>query len=119
MKTVTAFILATLMAGAAGAQAQTIDRATMMAACQGDYFQHCSFVMPGGGRIMNCLNEVIDQISPDCAALVTAGMSCVPDVQEFCADVEPGGGQMQSCLLAHRDQLSGPCAETLATTASQ
>jgi len=111
--------LALLVAGTAQLQAQTMDRASMMSACRGDYFQHCSFVMPGGGRIMACLGEVIDRISPSCAALVTAATSCAPDVKEFCSEVEPGGGRMQTCLLAHRDELSAPCAETLATAASQ
>lgn len=119
MKFATAFALAALIAGTAQVQAQTMDRASMMNACRGDYFQHCSFVMPGGGRIMACLGKVVDQISPDCAALVTAATSCAPDVKQFCSEVEPGGGRMQTCLRAHQDELSAPCAETLATAASQ
>jgi len=119
LKTMTALALAALIAGTAQAHAQTMDRASMMSACRGDYFQHCSFVMPGGGRIMACLGEVIDQISPSCARLVTAATSCAPDVKEFCGEVEPGGGRMQTCLRAHQDALSAPCAETLAAAASQ
>jgi hypothetical protein len=119
VKTTTAFAFAALIAGTAQAHAQTMDRASMMSACRGDYFQHCSFVLPGGGRIMACLSEVIDQISPDCAAIVATASSCAPDVKEFCGEVEPGGGRMQTCLRAHQDELSAPCAETLATAASQ
>ncbi len=119
MKTTIALAVAALISGTAQVQAQTVDRATIMNACRADYFQHCSFVMPGGGRIMSCLGEVIDQISPGCAELVTAATRCAPDVKEFCSDVEPGNGRMQTCLLAHREELSGPCAETLATAASQ
>jgi len=113
-----ALALAALMAGTIQSEAQTIDRASVMKACRADYLQHCSFVMPRG-RIMSCLNEVLDQISPACAALVTAATSCAPDVKEFCADVEPGGGRIQTCLLAHRERLSGPCAKTLATSTSR
>lgn len=104
-------------ASGAGAQTPVIDRSQMMDACRADYVQHCTFVMPGGGRVMACLSDVIDQISPDCAALVSAATSCAPDVEEFCADVEPGDGRMQACLLAHREHLSGPCAATMATKA--
>jgi hypothetical protein len=114
-----ALALTAAIAGTAQVQAQTMDRASMMAACRMDYFRHCPTVMPGGGRIMACLNEVIDQISPGCAALVATGMSCAPDVKEFCADVEPRGDGMRNCLLSYRDELSGPCAAMLATAASQ
>jgi len=109
----TAFALAALIAGTAQVQAQTMDRASMMSACGGDYLQHCSFVMPGSGRIMACLGEVIDRISPSCAALVTAATSCAPDVKDFCSEVEPGDGRIQTCLRAHSGQLSGSCLETL------
>jgi hypothetical protein len=115
----TGLALAALIAGTTQADAQTMDRASMMSACRADYFQHCSFVLPGGGRIMACLSEVIDQISPSCARLVTAATSCAPDVKEFCGEVEPGGGRMQTCLRARRDELSAPCAEMLATATSQ
>jgi len=111
--------LALLVAGTAHLQAQTMDRTSMMAACRGDYFRHCPMVMPGGGRIIACLSEVIDQISPDCAALVATASTCAPDVKQFCADVQPGDGRMQTCLIAHRERLSGPCAATLATAASK
>jgi len=48
--------------GLAHAQAQQLDRASVMAACRADYLQHCTFVMPGGGRIMACLGDAIEQI---------------------------------------------------------
>ncbi len=111
--------LALLVAGTAQLQAQTMDRTSMMAACRADYFQHCTFVLPGGGRIIACLSDVIDQISPDCAALVSTASTCAPDVRQFCADIEPRGDGIRTCLIANRSKLSGPCAATLAEAASQ
>ena len=119
MKTPIALAVAALISGTAWVQAQTMDRASMMAGCRMDYFRHCPAVMPGGGRIIACLSEVIDQISPECAALVSTASTCAPDVRQFCADVQPGDGRMQTCLIAHRERLSGPCAATLAKAASQ
>jgi len=102
----------------AGAQAPLIDRGQMMDACGSDYLGYCVMVRPGDGRIMNCLNEVIDQIEPACARLVRGGLSCMEDSKRLCADVEEGDGRVQSCLLSNHDQLSAPCAEILTQAAN-
>jgi len=119
LKTPIALAVAALISGTAWVQAQTMDRASMMSACRMDYFRHCPAVMPGGGRIIACLGEVIDQISPNCAALVSTASTCAPDVRQFCADIEPRGDGIRNCLIANRERLSEPCAATLAEAASQ
>ena len=95
------------------AQGLQIDRSTMMLICGADYFYHCKFVRPGGGRIINCLSEVIDQIDPACAQLVTTGSTCVADMQRFCADASPGE-EARACMMKNREQFSAPCQETMA-----
>jgi hypothetical protein len=95
------------------AQGLQIDRSTMMSICGADYFYHCKFVRPGGGRIINCLSEVIDQIDPACAQLVTTGSTCVADMQRFCADASPGE-EARACMMKNREQFSAPCQETMA-----
>ncbi len=95
------------------AQLLQIDRSTMMSICGADYFSHCKFVRPGGGRIMACLSDVIDQIDPACAQLVAAGTTCIEDIQRFCADASPGE-QARACMMKNREQFSAPCQETMA-----
>jgi len=117
VKAVAAAVLIVSTSGA-GAQAPLIDRGQMMDACGSDYLGYCALVRPGGGRIMNCLNEVIDQIAPACARLVRGGLSCMDDSQRLCAQIEQGDGRVQSCLLSNHDQLSAPCADILTQAAT-
>jgi hypothetical protein len=54
---------------AAFAQALT---AGQRAACQADYSKYCQGTMPGGGRIIACLNKQRDQISDACKKVLDA-----------------------------------------------
>jgi len=49
------------------AHAQT---AAEQAACKADYEKFCASVMPGGGRIVKCLNEHLSELSPQCQQVV-------------------------------------------------
>ena len=42
------------------------------AACSGDAKTFCAGIMPGGGRILSCLAEHKDKISPACAKVVAS-----------------------------------------------
>lgn len=62
-----------LMAGVAllgltaGARAQPAGMQAMRQACMPDYKAYCSGVAPGGGRILACLQQHAQSLSPDCA----------------------------------------------------
>jgi hypothetical protein len=58
---------AVFLSGAAMAQT-----AAERAACQADYQKYCSGVLPGGGRIMECLAKELDKLTPECKAAVEA-----------------------------------------------
>lgn len=57
-----AFVLA-----ASAAHAQTADERT---ACQEDFKKFCANVTPGGGRIIACLAQQKDKLSPACLKVV-------------------------------------------------
>ena len=44
-------------------------------ACKGDYKTLCSGVQPGGGRIVACLKQQADKLSPGCKQALTAAQS--------------------------------------------
>jgi len=63
-----ALVLAVVAAGPAAAQAPSGERAdAMKKACKGDFQRFCSGVMPGGGRIIACLQSHSAELAPDCA----------------------------------------------------
>ena len=44
-------------------------------ACKSDYKALCSGVQPGGGRIVACLKQQADKLSPGCKQALTAALS--------------------------------------------
>jgi hypothetical protein len=58
------FALLVLAIGSSGhAVAQTADK---RGACKADYDKYCAGTMPGGGRVVACLNKQHDQLSDAC-----------------------------------------------------
>ena len=55
--------------GAAFAQSLTAEQRN---ACKPDYDKYCSGTMPGGGRIIACLNKQRDQLSDACKKVLDA-----------------------------------------------
>jgi len=66
---VIAAILAVLPLSAAMAQDFTAEQ---RAACKGDYDSFCKGTMPGGGRVLACLNKQHDKLSEVCKKVVDA-----------------------------------------------
>ena len=71
MRTVVSVLLfgAALLTGPAFAQT-TAERE----ACQADFEKYCAGVEPGGGRIIECLSQHLDKLTPQCQAVVKAHM---------------------------------------------
>jgi len=58
------FALLVLAIGSSGhAVAQTADK---RGACKADYDKYCAGTMPGGGRVVACLNKQHNQLSDAC-----------------------------------------------------
>jgi hypothetical protein len=58
-----------LSSGAAMAQT-----AAEREACQADFEKYCAGVQPGGGRVVECLSQHLDQLTPQCKTVVEANM---------------------------------------------
>ena len=43
-------------------------------ACQADFEKYCPGVQPGGGRVIECLAEHLDKLTPQCQAVVKEHM---------------------------------------------
>lgn len=43
-------------------------------ACQADFEKFCPGVHPGGGRIIECLAEHLNELTPECQKIVKAHM---------------------------------------------
>jgi hypothetical protein len=105
-------VLVTMVAGSVIARAEP-GMQSFRSACMSDYQQHCFGVMPGGGRILACLNEHYADLAPACAKAVALGSQCVEDYKTLCPDVSPQGPELRACLIRHEDQLSARCASVL------
>lgn len=46
--------------------------AEQKAACKADYEKYCKGTMPGGGRIVACLDKHFSELAPACKKVVTA-----------------------------------------------
>jgi Cysteine rich repeat len=69
---VVAFALGFSSAGFSSAALAQALSAEQRAACQADYNKYCKGTMPGGGRIIACLNKQRDQISDACKKVLDA-----------------------------------------------
>jgi hypothetical protein len=89
--------------------------------CADDIAKFCKDVKPGGGRLVQCIQEHEKELSPSCTAsieeakkkLKDAHQACDDDVQKFCKDVKSGQGRIVSCLREHQKDLSPTCRATM------
>lgn len=96
------------------ASAQTASMEAARAACSADLQQFCAGVQPGGGRMLACLKEHRDQVSPACKQAVksilqeSAGGAAAPAGQPTSGDAPASGST----------PLASPAAATLQAPAA-
>jgi hypothetical protein len=64
-------VVAVALGFSSAARAQALS-AEQRAACSADYNKYCKGTMPGGGRIIACLNKQRDAISDACRKVLDA-----------------------------------------------
>jgi hypothetical protein len=85
--------------------------------CADDVAKFCKDVQPGGGRIVRCMKQHEQELSPACkqhvAEVKKKGQefreACEDDVFKLCGDVKPGGGRVLNCLKQHEQELTPDC----------
>ncbi len=90
-------------------------------ACVGDIQTFCQGIQPGGGRMVQCLVQHKQQLSPACKIHIAevaeqvkeVHQACEDDIMTFCPGVEPGGGRIAQCLKANKASLSIECKATI------
>jgi Curli production assembly/transport component CsgG/Cysteine rich repeat len=89
--------------------------------CSADVQRLCKDVQKGKGRIIQCLKDHRQDLSPDCREELSekrekqqrAAADCKADMQRLCKDVRPGGGRLFACLKEHTGDLSPACRADL------
>ena len=92
--------------------------------CAEEIAKYCKEVKPGGGRILDCLDEHQKDLSVSCKKklqeskerLMKAQQACTGDMEKFCKDVQPGGGRILKCLREHTQELSPACSQEIERT---
>ncbi|MDC7786220.1 cysteine rich repeat-containing protein [Rhodoplanes sp. TEM] len=64
--------LALVLAAATHTPAAAQDQNVLRDACKGDYQRLCQGVQPGGGRIIKCLQDQGDKLTPACKTALSA-----------------------------------------------
>ena len=72
MKILLIAAMALSLIGLDSALAQPNSAGTVRAACGADIRSLCAGIQPGGGRIIQCMREKRDQLSPGCKDALTA-----------------------------------------------
>ena len=103
---------AELLATQAGGSAAATPRP-----CAEEFERFCRDVPAGLGRMIICLAEHRQELSPACsekvdksiARLEQAKQDCAADIAAFCPDIRPGGGRLVDCLKKQGDRLAPAC----------
>jgi hypothetical protein len=88
--------------------------------CSVDLKGLCAGVAPGEGRIQDCIQAHIGELSVGCSSRLSKAAwvfsECHADVQHFCPDAKYGG--IVDCMRPHLHELSAPCSRAIAFIAS-
>lgn len=88
-------------------------------ACRADFAQFCKGIQPGQGRVLVCLREHQDRLSPECKSSLESAQTCANHARQLCGgsagvDQAPDRQAMRQCLQQHRDELPANCRAELA-----
>ncbi|WP_072396829.1 hypothetical protein [Hyphomicrobium sp. CS1GBMeth3] len=105
----------------AAQEMRTAQALPMRQACAQDYMRFCRGVLPGGGRIIDCLNANAERLSQTCfQTLALRGLSsagalraCTADYNRLCRGTVPGWGRGLACLVDNLDKVSPTCRNLL------
>ncbi len=88
--------------------------------CQADKQKFCAEVKPGEGRIRECMNQHLTELSPGCQALIqkkekhhALKEACKAEKDKFCGNIQPGQGRIRACMQANEDRLSQTCRNAI------
>lgn len=89
--------------------------------CSDDLEKFCKDVLPGGGRIIECMENHENELSAACKVkfqdvmkrINEAKEACAQDIESICKDVQPGGGRIAKCLKENKEKISPECREKL------
>jgi hypothetical protein len=109
-----------LMAGHAHAQSnlEKLDKAYREGPCSNDLKSYCARVVPGDGRVADCLATYFRQLQPQCRSAITAARNrfdglveaCKGDAEKLCKGVPYREGRVLSCLKNRESSLSAACS---------
>lgn len=91
--------------------------------CKVDKEKFCSSIEKGDGRIVKCLKEHENELSPSCKAFKESKKEsrqqarevCKEDVKKLCDSVEQGEGRKVKCLIEKQSQASPACQQAIAS----
>jgi hypothetical protein len=115
-----AFVVVTVVIGAfAMTNSVAFAQGAAARACNGDIQAFCAGVPHGDGKIVQCLRDHQQQLSPGCQADMqrAAGLmkevvsACEDDVHRYCAGAAPG--TTRECLRTNFRELSMGCKREL------
>ena len=95
--------------------------AELTGACLKDAKAQCPGVVPGGGKIRDCLKTHIKDLSDECKEVLVKAVNvkaCADDVKQNCAGIEAGGGKIEACMKAHLADASDACKVAIANAAA-
>jgi hypothetical protein len=81
---------------------------TAVQACRSDFTKFCSDVEPGGGRIVACLKQHQNDLTPACKSTVDQLAGCGDEVRRICGTAS-GRSELQECMKTHSNEFSATC----------
>lgn len=96
---------------------QRVYRPAVANVCSDDAARFCGSQARGAGRAATCLSQHVDELTPDCRAVVsgreTVRAACKNDLVSLCKEPAARPQLRLACLERSHDKLSGACRSAL------